>query len=505
MDLKTTKWWTLALASALLVQIGCADDTNTEPGSETAVEDPALIPIDVLLDGAPPNSELANEDKADQNFPPVYTDILETQSPVKSQGSRGVCSIFSTAAYMEHLYILEGTKPDLDVSEQYLQWSAKFEVGSFPNTSGSNARANLEAISRFGVPEEEAWPYETTEWNSSNDEACTGEDDQPTRCYTNGEPPESALDAEKFFLPRSRWMSTRPRSIKAQMFNKQQGVVVGLTFFYQAWNHRRSELPTNRDYWNEGYVLYPNEDDERISLEKRAGHSILLIGWDDTLEVPRMDSAGNVITDENGDPVMERGFFLFKNSWGTGSFGKNAPCDGCGYISQRYVEEYGSARVADLPEIEVVPEVCGDGIDNDNNGASDCDDAVCAAEAICQESSIIIDFPVDGGAAIPDNDPEGLVIPVAVTDEGTIDTLALSVNIEHTYRGDISVDLITPSGDSIRVHEPNFESEDNLERTFVVDGVAGQELSGEWQLRIIDHARVDEGSLISASMEVVRQ
>jgi hypothetical protein len=356
------------------------------------------------------------------------------------------------------------------------------------------------------VPEESAWPFETNEWGSSDDEACTGEDDQPTRCYTNGEPPESALDAEKFALPTSRWMSSRPRSIKAQMFNNKQGVVVGLTFFYQSWNHRRAELPTNREYWRKGYVLSPNDDDERISLEKRAGHSILLVGWDDTLEIPMVDSAGNDITDENGEPVLERGFFLFKNSWGTGSFGSENPFgDGYGWISMRYVEEYGSIRISDLPELEVEAEVCGDGVDNDNNGASDCDDAVCAGESICQESSVIIEFPTDGGAAIPDNDPAGLTLPVSVNDEGSIDTLTLTVNIEHTYRGDISIDLVTPSGEAIRVHEPNFESEDNLERTYVVEGVEGQELSGEWSLVIADNARVDEGTVLSASMEVVRQ
>lgn len=499
-----TKWWSLALAGALLIQVGCGTDEGDSTPS-TAVDDPALVSIDVLLDGAPPNSELANEDKADQNFPATFTDLVELQSPVKSQGSRGVCSIFSTAGYMEHLYIAEGTITDLDVSEQYLQWSAKFEVGSFPNTSGSTARSNLDAVSRFGVPAESAWPYESSEWGTSDDEECTGEDDQPTRCYTNGEPPASALEAEKFFLPTGRWMSSRPRSIKAQMFNQKQGVVVGLTFFYQAWNHRRSELPTSREYWKEGYVLNPNADDERISLEKRAGHSILLVGWDDTLEVPMLDSAGEVITDENGDPVLERGFFLFKNSWGTGSFGSANPHgDGYGWISMRYVEEYGSVRISDLPELEIAQEVCGDGIDNDNNGVSDCDDAVCANEAICEESSLIIDFGTNG-AAIPDNDPDGIVFPAEVTDEGTIDTLTLSVNIAHTYRGDVSIDLVSPDGTSVRVHAPNFESEDNLEKTFVVEDFSGADLAGEWTLVVADNARVDTGSVLSASMEVVRQ
>ncbi len=95
---------------------------------------------------------------------------MELQSPVKSQGSRGVCSIFSTVALMEHLYLKEGTLADPDFSEQYLQWSAKFEVGSFPNTSGSNANSNLRAINRFGIVDEQAWPYESQPWKSGDDE-----------------------------------------------------------------------------------------------------------------------------------------------------------------------------------------------------------------------------------------------------------------------------------------------------------------------------------------------
>ena len=34
-------------------------------------------------------------------------------------------------------------------------------------------------------------------------------------------------------------------------------VAVGFDFFYQSWNHRKSTLPINTGYWNEGYVL-PN-------------------------------------------------------------------------------------------------------------------------------------------------------------------------------------------------------------------------------------------------------
>src|SRR5690606_27913428 len=139
------------------------------------------------------------------------------------QESRGVCSIFSTVALMEHLYIAEGSITTPDFSEQFLQWSTKFEVGDFPNTSGSNARTNLDAINRFGIPEERAWPYEGTEWNTSNDPECTGES-MPTRCYTNGSPPEPALAAQRFHLPRGRWINSSDRSIKGHMVRENTGV-----------------------------------------------------------------------------------------------------------------------------------------------------------------------------------------------------------------------------------------------------------------------------------------
>lgn len=507
MVLNTTKLSWLSLLAALLLAGACG--TEEEPIEEQgapAVEDPMLEDVSVLLEGAPSNDELPELAKADQNFPPQFTELADKQSPVKSQGSRGVCSIFSTAAYMEHLYIMEGTIPDLDVSEQYLQWSVKFEVNSFPNTSGSNANYNLRAISDFGIPREEAWPYETSEWSSVNDPACNGEDNQPTRCYTNGEPPESARNAEKFRLPRSSYVSTRTRDLKAHILNKQQGAIVGLDFFYQSWNHRRSELPRNLDYWSQGYVLYPNEKDKEISLAKRAGHSILLVGWNDELAVPVMDEAGNQVLDETGAPIVERGFFLFKNSWGTGSFGANNPHgDGYGWISYRYVNEYGSGRVSSLPEIDRVAEICGDGVDNDGNFATDCDDDACGADPICAGSSEIIDIELPaGGLAIPDNDAEGVTATFDVTDGGAISAMTLTVDITHTYRGDLSVRLVHPDGTVAQLQSNGSDGDDNLQRAYVVEDFLGKDAAGTYRLIVADHASIDTGTLNTATVEIAR-
>lgn len=495
------------LAAALVAFTGCTPEDETGPADTDSapVDDPTLVSADELFEGAPSNDDLPGLAKADQNFPERFTDLTAVQSPVKSQGSRGVCSIFATAAYMEHLYISEGTITDLDVSEQYLQWSAKFEVGSFPNSGGSNARYNLQAISDYGVPEESAWPYESAGWGTSDNPECDGEDDQPTECHTNGQAPESAQNAEKYFLPSSKYVSTRERDIKAHIFNDKHGVQVGLTFFYQSWNHRRSQLPRNLDYWSKGYVLYPNAKDKEISLEKRAGHSILLLGWDDNLAAPIMDEEGNQLFDENGEPIVEEGFFLFKNSWGKGSFGaENPEGDGYGWISYRYVQEYGSGRVAGEPELDTVAEICGDGIDNDGNFATDCDDDACGADPICTESSQIIEVPLPtGGLTIPDNNSEGAVAPFDVEAPGNISAMTLTVDIAHTFRGDISISLVHPDGTRSELQASSSDGEENLQRSYVVEDFAGKAAAGSYQLIVADNAAVDEGTLNAASVELV--
>lgn len=486
------------LALGLLV---CA--CGNEKQSSEPVEDPQLADLDVLLAGAPDKADLVDE-KTDEIVPRRFVELTQYQSPVKSQGRRGVCSIFSTVAYMEHLYIKEGTYTDPDFSEQYLQWSAKVEVGAFPNTSGSNASSNIEAISRFGIVSESDWPYETTQWNSSDDPDCAGDENLPTKCYTNGDPPTEARAARKWKLPAGRWTSSRPYSIKAHMVNKRQGVVVGLTFFYQSWNHGRSQLPTNSEYKRLGYVLFPNSKDREVSLQKRAGHSILLVGWDDDLEAQKMDAEGNGVVDADGDPVMEKGFFLFKNSWGTGSFGRDNPQgDGYGWISYDYVEDYGSAYVSDLPVIEVPDEICGDEKDNDLDGDTDCDDSDCAGHSTCQGGGSDT-YESNQQIRIPDNDDHGILSEIEVPDSGPIRSLSVTVDITHTYSGDLEIILVGPNGGEAQLKENSWNSSADIHETFVSYAFDHIDSAGTWALKVVDHASMDTGTLDHWSLTVTR-
>ncbi len=487
----------------IIILVGaCAEDTVEMPEQVSNTDEPeTLSDWEALFADTPDPKTLPDELKADQNFPKQF-DLVDLQSPVKSQGSRGVCSIFSTVALMEHLYIKQGAVSP-DFSEQFLQWSVKAELGRFKTTSGSNGSANLSAINRFGVVTEETMPYESSAWSVTNDERCGAEKDKrPMECFTNGEPSDEIKTATRFKLPNSRWISSDRQNLKAFMTENQTGVVVGMTFFYQSWNHRKSPLKVNSEYSRQGYVLYPNEVDKEKSLEKRAGHSILIVGWDDELEVPMVDENGQPLLDEEGEPLVEKGFFLFKNSWGTARFGTANPFGpGYGWLSMRYVEEYGSS-VSTRPPAEDLSERCDDGLDNNFDGLTDCDDLSCAEATVCQvtpESEV--SFSVSSQESLELPDQEETIAILEVDNVGQIEQLTLSFEIEHTFSGDLQIDLQSPMGTRINlVASDNELSVGELKFEKSLEAFRNEVAQGEWQLIITDRFAEDSGVLKSWSL-----
>ncbi|MCS6857736.1 MAG: hypothetical protein NZM37_08500, partial [Sandaracinaceae bacterium] len=436
--------WGSPLALLALGFGGCEEPSR--PGEDPLTfEEAPVSALEPLIEGAPSNDMLPDEGKADERLPKRF-DLLSIQSPVRNQGRRGTCTIFSTTALMESLYIREGTIPNPDFSEQFLQWSTKVELGRFRNSEGSNNEANLQAISRFGIVEEMYWPYEPIPWGPDRDPACgMPEEMRPVRCFTNGDPPPEALRAPRFTLPAGRWINSRPSSIRSYLVNNRLPVVVSGSFFYQAWSHGGSMLPINPEHRRRGIVQYPNEADIMDSRKRPAGHGILIVGYDDDMRVQRIGADGKPEVDANGNPVYEQGFYLFKNSWGPNWSTEQVPGTtehppGYGWISQRYVAEFMQAYVSGLPRV-VLREVCDDRVDNDRDGQADCADADCRSAAACMMSATTITAMATPRMPIPDNDPNGLTSEIVINESGPIASLALDLDIRHPYRGDLRVVL----------------------------------------------------------------
>ncbi len=107
--------------------------------------------------------------------------------------------------------------------------------------------------------------------------------------------------------------------------------------------------------------------------------------------------------------------------------------------------------------------------------------------------------------SIPDNTTGGITSTISVPAGGSIASLSLSLNITHTYRGDLAVQLVSPQGTSFTVHNRTGGSADNLViSNQLITAFAGQSASGTWQLKVQDRAAVDTGALQSWSLAIGR-
>ncbi len=97
---------------------------------------------------------------------------------------------------------------------------------------------------------------------------------------------------------------------------------------------------------------------------------------------------------------------------------------------------------------------------------------------------------------IPDNTPNGAASRIQVGSSGPISRLLVSVDIHHTYRGDLVVTLIAPSGESFLLH--NGEGGSAHDVVFAdreITGATGLERGGQWTLFVVDRYARDTGTI----------
>jgi subtilisin-like proprotein convertase family protein/subtilisin family serine protease len=109
------------------------------------------------------------------------------------------------------------------------------------------------------------------------------------------------------------------------------------------------------------------------------------------------------------------------------------------------------------------------------------------------------------GAATPNQRIPDVGSPVTstidISEAGTIADLRVRVDIAHTFIGDLRVDLITPDGSAVVLHNRSGGSTDNLVRTYSVQDVPalraliGKPAAGAWRLSVRDTVRLDVGRL----------
>ncbi len=122
-------------------------------------------------------------------------------------------------------------------------------------------------------------------------------------------------------------------------------------------------------------------------------------------------------------------------------------------------------------------------------------------------------FPsTDVPVAIPDSTPSGVTSTLTISDHAEIADLNCFVDITHTYIGDLIVELKSPSGTKVRLHNRTLGGLDNIYTVYgsstTPDGPGsmadfiGEDAYGTWKLFMSDNAGSDAGILNAWTVEV---
>lgn len=133
-----------------------------------------------------------------------------------------------------------------------------------------------------------------------------------------------------------------------------------------------------------------------------------------------------------------------------------------------------------------------------------------------------IDIVVGGGAQIarseavpnnlqiPDNTPAGVSSSILIDRPGSVGQVKVSIDVTHTYIGDLRIELVSPANRSVVLHSQLGGNQDNLVITYdsaqplsPLSGLIGQTMQGNWTLRVADMAQSDVGTLNKWSLEIL--
>ncbi|MER5931923.1 S8 family serine peptidase [Streptomyces sp. NPDC002054] len=103
-------------------------------------------------------------------------------------------------------------------------------------------------------------------------------------------------------------------------------------------------------------------------------------------------------------------------------------------------------------------------------------------------------FENTGDVAVGDNTTVESPIAVTGVTGNAPATLKVGVAIQHTYIGDLKVDLVAPDGTVYTLHNRTGGGTDNINQTYTVNASA-EVANGTWKLRVNDNASQDTGKI----------
>lgn len=220
--------------------------------------------------------------------------ILDCFGPIRNQGQRGTCVAHAVCAVLE-CQEKRLTRESIDLSEQFVYWAAKMNDG-FPGDEGTWLHVAMPVTAQEGACREAVWSY--------NRSPIAGDEAQ-------GPPPSDAkADAERHLLRGPRDLPRRGSSSMRASLDNGHPVAISVPVF-DNWESNPAADTT-------GLIPMPLPNSVLVG-----GHAVCATGygWDP-------EFAGG-------------GYFIIRNSWGTGWAPKSPVSAGYGALPFLYIDRYG--------------------------------------------------------------------------------------------------------------------------------------------------------------------
>lgn len=134
-------------------------------------------------------------------------------------------------------------------------------------------------------------------------------------------------------------------------------------------------------------------------------------------------------------------------------------------------------------------------------------DAYAAVNAARNWTTVAPEVSISSGIinvnqAIPDDDPEGITSTFTISDDIQIESVAVTFDATHTFRGDLKIVLTSPDGTESVLAEQHDDSGDDYNWVFTSVRHWGESAVGEWELTVSDLAGGDVGTWNSWELEI---
>jgi C1A family cysteine protease len=220
-------------------------------------------------------------------------DLREWCSPIENQLNLGSCTAQAGAGLVEY-FERRAFGTHLNASRLFL-YKVTRNLLHLTGDTGAFLRTTMAAMTLFGVPPEEYYPYDVARFD--------------------GEPPAFCYAFAQNYQAISYYRLDPPETARADLLQRVKTLLssglpsmFGFTVFS---SYTQAE--------SSGKIPYPTRGDRRVG-----GHAVVAVGYDDTMTITNTNRGGQATT----------GALLIRNSWGT-DWGEK----GYGWLPYAYVTQ----------------------------------------------------------------------------------------------------------------------------------------------------------------------